>query len=296
MTTATNKHNDIDVFTMPVFPPADIFPMMDKEELIGLATDIAANGLREPLVIGEVEKKWLLIDGRNRREGCRLAKIKNPPTIILPSGEDLIAYLLSRNIHRRHLNKGQQAIIIARLYPNSEMGAGAKDPGKKSAHCADLSMRRVQQARFILKYAEDLADSVVTGGEHFADALQEAQMRKAMRESKETRLEILRENASDLADLVDEDQMKLSEAEAAYEKREAERIEEMRIAKLNLESVLRHLTPESAKVSPSKRIQCYIPILADFDIAKLSFALQSMKLLANEKDKQMQKHRKGKTK
>ncbi len=43
----------MDVFKLPVFPAADVFPMMFDDELKELAEDIKANGLREPIVVAD---------------------------------------------------------------------------------------------------------------------------------------------------------------------------------------------------------------------------------------------------
>ena len=64
-----------DVFKLPVFGAADVFPMMADDELQELAEDIKANGLHEPLVIADIDGIRMLIDGRNRREACRLAGV-----------------------------------------------------------------------------------------------------------------------------------------------------------------------------------------------------------------------------
>lgn len=60
-----------DVFDLPVHPLADCFAMMNDEELDELAEDITAHGLHNPLIVSNGQ----LLDGRNRREGCRRAKV-----------------------------------------------------------------------------------------------------------------------------------------------------------------------------------------------------------------------------
>ena len=42
------KEKTMDLNEIPVFPPADIFPMLGEEELTQLADDIEVHGLREP--------------------------------------------------------------------------------------------------------------------------------------------------------------------------------------------------------------------------------------------------------
>ena len=56
------------IFKIPVHPAAAVFPMLNENELSELAEDIKANGLQQPLVVGEYNDEEHLIDGRNRRE------------------------------------------------------------------------------------------------------------------------------------------------------------------------------------------------------------------------------------
>jgi ParB-like chromosome segregation protein Spo0J len=107
--TETSLIPEIDVFNLPVFPVAALFPMIAADELAELAEDIRENGLQEPIVIAKPNGEWLLVDGRNRLAACQLAGI-TPHYRILDS--DPTAYVLSANVHRRHLTKGQQAMAV----------------------------------------------------------------------------------------------------------------------------------------------------------------------------------------
>src|SRR5262249_10496295 len=116
----SNKEGD-KIFHLPVHPAAAIFPMMDDAELNELAEDIRINGLNQPLVIQD----GTLIDGRNRREACK--RIEVVPATVELNGQDPVAYILSCNIRRRHMAKGQQAMAVAFLYPDPQKrGRGNK--------------------------------------------------------------------------------------------------------------------------------------------------------------------------
>ena len=88
--------NVLNVFKLPVFEVADVFPMLGAEELQELADDIKANGLHEPLVVAELEDGWTLIDGRNpslmtaRPAGrsCELGELLPSWGYCLSSGRD----------------------------------------------------------------------------------------------------------------------------------------------------------------------------------------------------------------
>ena len=62
-----------------------------------------------------VDRVEVLVDGRNRRAACKEAGIK--PQVRRLNGEDPVAFVLSANIHRRHMTKGQRAMAVAMIYP-----------------------------------------------------------------------------------------------------------------------------------------------------------------------------------
>ena len=79
-------------------PIANLFPLMEGEQLDALVDDIKASGLREPIV----EYQGLILDGRNRYRACIEGDCE--PHFVPFQGDDPIAYVLSKNLHRRHLN------------------------------------------------------------------------------------------------------------------------------------------------------------------------------------------------
>ncbi len=104
----------MNVFELPEHPAASVFPMMSEAELNGLADDIGTNGLRDAVTICRLDGEWLLLDGRNRREACRRAGVECASLIYKPEGGH-VEFVVSRNIHRRHLTDGQRAVAAARL-------------------------------------------------------------------------------------------------------------------------------------------------------------------------------------
>lgn len=81
--------------------------MMSEEELEGLARDIEANGLLEPIV----KYEGLILDGRNRLAACERVGVEPRYTEWDRNGHSPIGFVLSANLHRRHLNAGQKAMI-----------------------------------------------------------------------------------------------------------------------------------------------------------------------------------------
>lgn len=140
------------------------------------------------------------------------------PDYVLLDGQDPVSYILSVNINRRHMTKGQRAMAVARrLETNTQsVSEGAKYAG--------LNRARVAQARTVLHHASDLADSVRSGSLSLDNAYEEARQRKGQADTYESRFNRLKAAAPDLAEMVVEEKLKLEEAEAA----ERERAEQAR--------------------------------------------------------------------
>jgi hypothetical protein len=65
-----------------------------------------------------------------RKEACRRIGIK-PWSVTLENGQDPVAFILSANITRRHLSKGQQAMVVAKalLLSNTSQKKAAEKTG-----------------------------------------------------------------------------------------------------------------------------------------------------------------------
>lgn len=89
---------------------AQIFPMMEGADFDALMVDIKANGQREPIVVHD----GLILDGRNRYRACRQLGLQPVMTRWEQRGT-AEAFVISMNLHRRHLNESQRAMIAAKL-------------------------------------------------------------------------------------------------------------------------------------------------------------------------------------
>src|SRR5262245_20521126 len=118
---------------LPIHPAADLFPLMSPDELPALGEDIIKNGLTSPIVLwADRESPTCLLDGRNRLDAIEIAT--GSPAIVgaqsIMAGKDLLAvdrvitldssvdpyaYVISANIHRRHLSNNKKRELIARL-------------------------------------------------------------------------------------------------------------------------------------------------------------------------------------
>lgn len=194
----------IDVFKLPVFAAADVFPMMADDELLGLAEDIKANGVREPIVVANGE----LVDGRNRRAACKIAGVV-PPVRELGEADDPTTYVLSANIHRRHMTKGQRVMAVAHIYPDPEKGGRGKNSLKIKEF---INPGYLSQARAIVAHSKTLAAAVLGGSKPLAEAYQEVQIATGKFNNESKRLRELRFERPDLADAVEAEETPLDEA------------------------------------------------------------------------------------
>ena len=88
---------------------ANLFPMLEGEALDRLREDIREHGVREPVVfLGNA-----ILDGRNRFMCARDLGIEYPRTEF--EGDDPLSFVISHNLHRRHLTESQRASIAARV-------------------------------------------------------------------------------------------------------------------------------------------------------------------------------------
>jgi hypothetical protein len=83
---------------------------MNGAEFDALVADIREHGQREPVVLHEGK----ILDGRNRYRACMEAG-REPTTEDWDQDGTAQAYVVSKNLHRRHLNESQRAMIAAKL-------------------------------------------------------------------------------------------------------------------------------------------------------------------------------------
>lgn len=93
-----------------IHPAADLFPMVEGDELRELCADIKERGLQQPIIVW---RDGTLLDGRNRLVAC----YRTNQEVVLEQydGDDPVQFSLSANLHRRHLNPGQRAVVALKV-------------------------------------------------------------------------------------------------------------------------------------------------------------------------------------
>ena len=92
---------------LELHPLCTLFPRLGEAEFAALVADIRANGLRQSIVT----HNGMILDGGNRYRACLEAGVQ--PRFLEFDGDNIVSFVLSANLHRRHLTPGQQAAIVA---------------------------------------------------------------------------------------------------------------------------------------------------------------------------------------
>jgi hypothetical protein len=97
---------------------ADLFPLMDGKEFDAFVEDVKTRGQQEPITLYQ----GAIIEGRNRYRACLKLGVKAQTKEY--TGNDPIGFVLSANLHRRHLNESQRSMIAAKV---ANMQRGGRD-------------------------------------------------------------------------------------------------------------------------------------------------------------------------
>jgi len=97
--------------TLQFHDAANMLPMLDDQALADLAEDIRSNGLREPIWLYEDK----ILDGRNRYCACLAAEVQ--PQYRTYLGDQPFGFVISLNLHRRHLTYDQRVGLGLKIRP-----------------------------------------------------------------------------------------------------------------------------------------------------------------------------------
>jgi hypothetical protein len=161
MTTNPKSNSWRDV--LPIHPAAELFPMMSPDELRALGEDIKKHGLRDPVAVYREGARRFLLDGRNRLAAMEAVgidpqfaltqdriSIRGDFPAPLEIKTDPYAYVISKNIARRHLTAEQRRELIAKLIKQT--------PGKSDRQIADEAKSNRTTVGQIRKQLEDRGD------------------------------------------------------------------------------------------------------------------------------------------
>ena len=136
-------------------PLCSLFPRMAGAEFDALREDIRVNGLRQLIVL----KDGMILDGGNRYRACIEAGVK--PRFDEYHGENLAAFVLSQNLHRRHMTPGQQAAIVASAqdWARAQGNGGDRKSDQSATLHSDRAIDRAAESGASLR-TQKMADKV----------------------------------------------------------------------------------------------------------------------------------------
>ncbi len=185
----TLVHRGMHYVVSEAHPAAEAFPWLPEAELQALADDIKTHGQNYKIARlpdGRV------VDGRNREFACRIAG-DEPQYVELDAITDaeVVELVKSRNVHRRHMEPSQRAMIAALLTNIAHGGDRKSDAIKasrdalisqtKSAKEFDVSRASVQRAEVVEKKAPELVEAVKDGSLDVHTAAKAAELPKPAR-------------------------------------------------------------------------------------------------------------------
>lgn len=202
---------------------ANLFPLLSDRDADELAADIAANGQREPIVIYEGK----ILDGRNRFRACTKAGVT--PRTVEYQGDDPLAFVISLNLKRRHLDESQRGLVAGKIATikhgqNQWTGKFAAPTQAEAASMMNVSERTVRAGVKVQnEAAPELIYAVESGAVSVSAAADVAELPKAeqaeivakgekeiiaaankiKREKKERRRVARKQEVAELAELVD---------------------------------------------------------------------------------------------
>jgi hypothetical protein len=154
------------VSELPYHPLANVFPLMEGREFTELVDDIRRNGLNQAIVVLDGQ----VLDGRNRMRACLESGVAYRLEPF--GGDDPVAFVISANIRRRHLDESQRALVAARL---ANIPHGGDRRSDQAANCPlvsqaeagamlNVSDRSVRRASEVLDSGrDDLVEQIERG-------------------------------------------------------------------------------------------------------------------------------------
>jgi hypothetical protein len=204
----TEKSNQ----TMELHPLCTYFPRMSDAEFTSLKDNLQGNGQTHPIYTLD----GMILDGGNRYRA--LCELGIDPVIIEYTGSNPTQFILSSNLHRRHLTQGQSAAVVsasqswinAQSAANSQLHTPAQlDTATARAKQSGVGQRTQQLADKLIKEAPaELIKEVIDGKKSLNKAIKEITPSKPLAPKPESVLAVEQEYAESHEDqLSDIDQL-----------------------------------------------------------------------------------------
>lgn len=153
--------------SVEVHPAAELFPWMDDASFEALKQDIKQHGQRDYVTF----YKGQLLDGRNRWAACAELGIDCDSAELDEESEiDPFDYVISINLHRRHLTTSQRSVVAGKM-ANAKRGRPSEENGpngliiEQAAALLNVSDRSVKRAKEIIDKGATAVIEAVERGE-----------------------------------------------------------------------------------------------------------------------------------
>jgi ParB-like chromosome segregation protein Spo0J len=117
-------------------PLANLFPLIEGQAYQDLMADVLRHGVREPVWVYEGK----ILDGRNRYRAAKAVGVDFD--VRQYQGNEPAAFVVSLNLHRRHLTESQRATVAAKL---ANMAQGERTDIEPSANLQKVSQSEAAQ-------------------------------------------------------------------------------------------------------------------------------------------------------
>ena len=152
-------------------PAAELFPMMPDDQYQAFKRDVNKNGFQQDVVL----YKGQILDGRNRyKAAIELKMLDELPVAEIDDDTDFdpFQWVISRNLHRRHLSESQRAKIAAKLakLKHGDVASQKDDrqiclSQKEAANMLQVSERSVRNAKVVEEHGSPELNEAVERGE-----------------------------------------------------------------------------------------------------------------------------------
>jgi len=144
---------------------ANIFPLHDGEAMKELIADMEQHGQQDPIILCEGK----ILDGRRRHLACQA--LRREPRCEEYRGDDPLGFVVGRNLHRRHLNDKERALVAARIAslrsgrPETIPPSGGALSVREAAEQLNVSPRAVERAKRVLAHGTPALQQAVKEGD-----------------------------------------------------------------------------------------------------------------------------------
>jgi len=135
---------------------SEIFPAMQSAQFAVLKASIETEGLREPVVLLDDQ----ILDGVHRARACEELGVDIRSRPFGKDDGDPVAFVLARNLARRHLNASGRGLVAARLATLKWGGDRTKDQDQNSG----LAISEAAQLLNVSTFTVEAGRKVITKG------------------------------------------------------------------------------------------------------------------------------------